>query len=100
MYLTGVSHEATTLFDNGDAKGEADEHKDGEAVVGDGAGEDEEAGEDEGVAVEDPLQTGETSVEVVLNGGQSDVDDGDVHAQDEHAEAADREDEIGVGRRF
>jgi hypothetical protein len=36
-------------------------------------------------------------VEVVLDGGQSDVDDRDVHAEDEHAHAADGEDQIWVG---
>ena len=36
-------------------------------------------------------------MQVALDGGQSNVHDRDVHAQDEHAEAADGEDQIRMG---
>ena len=61
-----------------------------------GAGEHQEAGHDERIRVQDPLQAGEASVQIVLDGGQRHVDDGDVHADQQEADAADGEDEVGA----
>ena len=66
-------------------------------AVGHGAGEHEEAGDDEGVGIEYPLKARELSTEVVLDGGEGDVDDGDVHADEQEAAAADGEDGVGMG---
>ncbi len=65
-------------------------------AVGHGAGEHEEGGDDEGVGVEDPLQAGELGVEIVLDGGEGDVDDGDVHPDEQEGAAADGEDGVGM----
>jgi hypothetical protein len=51
----------------------------------------QEAREDQGVGVDRPLETADDGVQVVLNGGQRDVDDGDVDADDEEAHATNRQ---------
>jgi hypothetical protein len=65
-------------------------------AVRDGAGEHEEAGDDQGIGVEDPLELREAGTEVALNGRQRDVHDGDIHADHEQAGTADGKDEPRV----
>lgn len=53
-----------------------------------GASEHEEARDYEGVCVEDPLESRDGGVEIVLNNRQGNVNNRDVHAEDQHAHAA------------
>ena len=50
------------------------------------------------IRVEDPLQSRERGVEILLNRRQGHVHDGDVHAHDQQAHAAYGQDQIGVRR--
>ena len=58
-------------------------------AVAEAAGRQQQAGHDEGVRVDDPLQLRGVGVEFARQCGQCDVDDGGVDADDEDAEADD-----------
>ena len=79
----GAGHEGEEADHEGPAAAQA---------VGRGARQHEEAGQDQGVGVDRPLQAGDRGVEVVADGGQGDVDDGHVQAHDQQAHGADEED--------
>ncbi len=57
--------------------------------VGGGTGQQQEARQHQGVRVDRPLEAGHRGVQVVTDVRQRDVDDGDVHDDDDHAGAAD-----------
>ena len=59
-------------------------------AVGRRTGDHQEAGQHEGVGVDRPLEARERGVEVVPDGGQRDVHDGDVDPDDQEAHGADR----------
>ena len=61
--------------------------------VGGRAGQHQQAGQHERVGVYGPLQPGHRGVQVPPDGGQRDVDDGAIQADDKQAEAADDEHE-------
>ena len=54
--------------------------------------EHQQAGQDQGVGVDGPLQAGDRGVQVLPDGGEGDVDDGHVEAHDQEAHGADEED--------
>ena len=57
-----------------------------------GSREHQQAGQDQGVGVDGPLQAGDRGVQVFPDGGEGDVDDGHVEAHDQEAHGADEED--------
>ncbi|MES9506293.1 hypothetical protein ABWJ92_07740 [Streptomyces sp. NPDC000609] len=57
--------------------------------VGGGPGQEREARQHHDACVDRPLQAGHRGVQIVTDAGQSDVDDGDVHHDDDHTGAAD-----------
>ena len=57
-----------------------------------GSREHQQAGQDQGVGVDGPLQAGDRGVQVLPDGGEGDVDDGHVEAHDQEAHGADEED--------
>jgi hypothetical protein len=59
--------------------------------VGRGAGEHQQRRQHQRVGVDGPLQTGRARVQVALEGGQGDVQNGVVQTHDQQAHAADRE---------
>ena len=60
-------------------------------TVGQAAGRQQQAGHDQGVGVDDPLQLGGVGAQFARQRWQRDIDDGGIDADDEDAEADDRE---------
>ena len=84
-----------------DRPGAEDDHADGEPalaaeLVADGAAGEEGTGEDEDVAVGDPLESGGGGLEVAGDGGEGGVHDGAVDEDHEDADGHDGEDELFV----
>jgi hypothetical protein len=60
-------------------------------AVAEGAGDEQQAGEDEEVGVDHPLQDGRRRVELALHGRQRHVEHGVVEADEDEAQAEDAE---------